>query len=144
MGRHRRNPGKPLGDYDVGYCKTDPKTRFPHQKVTRERNKALKKETKTLVEHFEEILDSTVEVRGKDGTVRRLTRRRALAMTYADMALRGDRQVFLAIVKLLEHAPRRSPPDAPDTRFETDADDEAMIEAYLKRSKGGPDGEDGP
>jgi hypothetical protein len=98
MGRHRRDPNKPLGDYPVGYCKTDPKTRFPHQKVSRKPRKGaeLPKQPETLVEHFEDILDSTVEVRGQDGRVRRVNVRRRLAMTYVDKALKGDRQVFLA------------------------------------------------
>src|SRR5215217_2592534 len=101
MGRHRRNPNKPLGDYEVGYCKTDPKTRFPHQKVTCKRQNRPK-QPKTLLEHFEDILDSTVEVRGRDGRVRRENVRRRMARTYVDLALKGDRQVLLAIVKLLE------------------------------------------
>ena len=69
MGRHRRDPKKPLGNYDVGYCKTDPKTRFPHQKVSRKPQKRPK-QPETLIEHFEDILDSTVKVRGQDGRVR--------------------------------------------------------------------------
>lgn len=142
MGRHRRNPKKPLGNYDVGYCKTDPKTRFPHQKISRKPQKESQKRPKTLTEHFEDILDSTVEVRAQDGTLRRVNVRKRLAMTFVDKALKGDRQVFLAIVKLLEREPRRSDPDTPDTAVETDADDQAIIEAFLQRHKG-PNGEDG-
>jgi hypothetical protein len=142
MGRHRRDSNKPLGDYPVGYCKTDPKTRFPYQKVSRKPRKRPKR-PKTLIEHIEDILDSTVEVRGQDGRVRRVNVRRRMAVTYVDMALKGDRQVFLAIVKLLESELRRSDPDTSDTAAETDADDEAIIEAFLQRLKG-PDGEDGP
>jgi hypothetical protein len=116
MGRHRRDPKKPLGNYDVGYCKTDPKTRFPHQKVSRKPQKRPK-QPETLIEHFEDILDSTVKVRGQDGRVRRVKVRRGLAMTYVDKALKGDRQVFLAIMKLcaamlteLEGVEMRLPP----------------------------------
>ena len=69
--------------------------------------------------------------------------RRGLAITYVDKALKGDRQVFLAIMKLIEPQPRRSDPDQPYTAVETDADDEAIIEAFLQRRKE-PDGEDGP
>ena len=64
-------------------------------------------------------------------------------MTYVDKALKGDRQVFLAIMKLIEPQPRRSDPDTPYTAAETDTDDEAIIEAFFKRRMK-PDGEDGP
>ena len=142
MGRHRRNRRKPLGNCDIGYCKTDPKTRLPLQKVTRKPKKGPAKQPQTLTEHFEDILDSSVEVQGQDGRLRRVNLRRRLAMTYVDKALKGDRQVFLALVKLLPSDSRRIDPDTPDTETETDADDEAIIDAYLKRLKG-PDGEDG-
>jgi hypothetical protein len=64
-------------------------------------------------------------------------------MTFVDMALNRDRQACLAIVKLLEPELRRSELHTPDATAETDADDEAIIEAFLQRLKG-PDGEDGP
>ena len=131
MARRTRRPRGPTGDYEVGYGKPPIETRFPHQVVRRK----SQKRPKSLIEHFEEILDGTLQVQGRDGTVGRVNVRKRLAMTFVDKALKGDRQVFLALVKLLAPAPRKADRDVPEAATEIDTDDEALIAAFLAGQK---------
>ena len=140
MARRTRKPRQPTGDYEVGYCKPPIETRFPNQVSNRT---GRPKSSKSFPELLEEILDSTLEMRGRTGRVSKVKVKRAMATKQVETALKGDVRTFLAIAKLLDRTAYARDRDAAAPAETSDAADEAIIASFLARRLAPPDGEEG-
>jgi len=140
VARRTRKPRQPTGDYEVGYCKPPIETRFPNQFSNR---KGRPKGSKSLAELLEEILDSTIDVRDRNGRVSKVKVKKAIATKQVEAALKGDVRTFLAIAKLLDRTAHARDRDAVTPAEMSDAADEAIIDAFLARRLAPADGEEG-
>ena len=140
MARRTPKPRQPTGDYEVGYGKPPIATRFPNQFSNR---KGRPKRSKSLAELLEEILDSTIDVRDRNGRVRKVKVKKAIATKQVEAALKGDHRTFLAIAKLLDQTTHTRDRDAAAPAETSDAADEAIIASFLARRRAPPDGEEG-
>ena len=111
MGRHRRNPKKPLGRLRGRLLQDGPQDPLSPSEGQSQAAEGTAEATEDP-DRASSRTSWTAPWRSADRTarVRRVNVRKRMAMTYVDKALKGDRQVFLAIVKLLEREPPQKRP----------------------------------
>ena len=130
MGRHRRNPNKPLGNHTRGYCRPPPETQFPHQKVTR-RRKATSPAPRDIATILDELLEAKVTIR--DGArSRKVSRLEYLFMRAIDSAGKGDLRALKFVVEMRQRFPMVA---AGEKAKQIEADDLALVADYLATLK---------
>lgn len=116
-------------DYDVGYGKPPMATRFKPGQSGNPRGRP--KRIPTLAECVEREARRTI-VATEDGTVRRMSKRDALAKRLMQQALKGDARATQQVIQLL--ALRQATDEAGHVTHDAErAGDEAVLQGLLQR-----------
>ena len=132
MGKHRnRKVNLAEVSYDVGYGKTDPKTRFKNGN-TAAKSKKRKRKEKTQEDYYSEI----VSVTRPDGAVVKMTRREMAYDKNSILAAKGDHRAFKI---LLEHENRKAAGEVnPDPLVFNEDLRRELLEDYKKEDAADP------
>jgi hypothetical protein len=118
-------------DYDVGYGKPPPATRFKKGQSGNPRGRA--KGNRNLKTDLTDELAERILIK-EDGLPRKVSKQRALVKTLAAKALKGDTRAATLVLNMVWRILEKEPPLAP--AVDLSAEDKAILEEFLRRQNG--------